>query len=37
MIEPYELLGQFQDIRLSLPIGTDFPYALSIETVNDIL
>ncbi|XP_060859873.1 uncharacterized protein LOC132937056 [Metopolophium dirhodum] len=37
LIGTYELLGQFQDIRLSLPIGTDFPYALSIGTVNDIV
>lgn len=37
LMDPFELLGQFQDIRVSLPIGTDFPYVLSIETVNDIL
>jgi len=41
-IHPYllgqnDLLTQFQDIRLSLPTGTDFPYELTTMTVNDIL
>ncbi|KAL4088779.1 hypothetical protein QTP88_023863 [Uroleucon formosanum] len=37
LLGPTDLLAQFQDIRLSLPIGTDFPYPLSLETVNDIV
>jgi len=37
LIGPTDLLTKLQDIRLSLPIGTDLPYTLSLETVNDIL
>ncbi|KAL4107964.1 hypothetical protein QTP88_018233 [Uroleucon formosanum] len=37
LLGPTDLLAQFQDIRLSPPIGTDFPYPLSLETVNDIV